>query len=113
MCAVPPRFRSIPNSLFDQAIDTLDLASRVRRKCVKPLYKMCANHTLLPASLHFELPVDIMGDAQYRSGFANVLRHQCGGQAVAVKALRSHGLTLEEMKSVSSHQLLSLSALMD
>ena len=104
MCVAPPRPRSISDSLFDQAIDTLDLAPRIRKKCVKSLYKMCANHTLLPASLHFDLPVDIMGDAQYRGGSANVLRRECGGREVAVKALRPHGLTLEGMKNVSCHR---------
>ena len=35
----------------NQALGILDLAPRIRRKCVKPLYKMCASHTLLPTSL--------------------------------------------------------------
>ena len=113
MCVAPPRPRSISNSLFDQAIDPLSLAPRIRKKCVKSLSKMCANHTLLPALLRFELPVDITGDAQYRGGSANVLRRECGGQEVAVKALRPHGLTLEEMKNVSCHRLTSIPVRID
>lgn len=68
---------------------------------------MCADYTLLPASLRFGLPVDAVGDAQYHGGSANVLRREYGGQEVAIKALRPHGLTPEEMKNVSRHQFIS------
>ena len=106
MCSTTPS-EAIPDFSLCQAIDTLDLAPQARKKCVKSLYKMCAAYTLLPASLRFGLPVDAVGDAQYRGGSANVLKRECGGQEVAVKALRPHRLTPEEMKNVSRHQLIS------
>ena len=42
-----------------------------------------------------------MGDVEYRGGSANVLKRECGGHQVAVKALRARGLSLQEMKNVS------------
>ena len=73
----------------DQALGTLDLAPRIRRKCMKSLYKMCANHTSLPTSLHLEPPEDPMGAAVCRGGFADVYKcQQSCGQEVAVKVLR-------------------------
>ena len=42
-----------------------------------------------------------MGDAQYHGGFADVLKRECRGREVAVKALRPHGLSLEAMTNVS------------
>ena len=63
---------------------------------------MCAGHNLLPRSLHFELPGNAMGDAQYHGGYADVLKRGCGGREVAIKALRARrGLTLEVMRNVS------------
>ena len=47
-----------------------------------------------------------MGDVQYRGGFADVLKCECGDRTVAVKALRPHdGLSLEDMRNVSHHWL--------
>lgn len=71
-----------------QALDNLNFAPRVRRKCVKMLYKMCARHALVPGSLHVELPENSVGVVMYRGGFGDVLRREYHGREVAVKALR-------------------------
>ncbi|KAF9780764.1 kinase-like domain-containing protein [Thelephora terrestris] len=84
--------------VMDQALETIDFAPRVRNKCVKSLYKMCARHTLLPSSLRFELPGGPMGEVKYRCGSADVLKRECGGREVAIKALWPRSdLSLETM----------------
>ena len=92
------------SSYVHQALGCCDFEPRIRRKCVKSLYMMCAGHTLLPGSLNFELPGNTMGDVRYRGGFADVLRRDGHGKDVAVKVLRAHGLSLKEMKNVSLHK---------
>lgn len=72
----------------DQALDTLNLTPRTRRKCVKLLYKMCAGCASLPTSLRFELPEKPMGAVLRRGGFAEVFKcQQSCGREVAVKVL--------------------------
>ena len=86
----------------DQALDGFEFAPKIRKKCVKSLYKMCAGRTLLPKSLHFEIPEDSAGVVVYRGGFADVLRREHRGQEVAVKALRVYGDNrLQETTNVS------------
>jgi hypothetical protein len=50
---------------------------------------MCAGHTLLPRSLHFELPDNSTGGVECRGGSADVLKRECRGREVAVKTLRT------------------------
>jgi len=55
---------------------------------VKSLYRMCAGHSLLPGSLHFELhdhPIDV---APCHGGFAVVSKREYRGKEVAVKVLQ-------------------------
>ena len=69
---------------------------------MKSLYKMCAGHTLLPVSLHFELHDDPMEVVLCRGGFADVSKREYRGQEVAVKVLRARkGNGLRVMTSVS------------
>ena len=56
---------------------------------MKTLYKMCAGHTLLPRSLHFELHEDPTDVVLFRGGFADVSKHAHYDQDVAVKVLRA------------------------
>lgn len=98
--ASPPRNRDIVDFLV-QALSSIDLKPRIRRKCVKLLYKTCAGHTLLPRSLRFELPEITTRDVQYRGGSADVLKYESGGREVAVKVLRVQGFSLEDMTNVS------------
>ncbi|KAF9643932.1 kinase-like protein [Thelephora ganbajun] len=74
--------------VIDEALGSLDFAPQTRRECVKPLYKMCAGHTLLPTSLYFELPDYNVDDVRYHGGFADVVTCEYRGREVAVKALR-------------------------
>ena len=50
---------------------------------------MCAGHTSLPRSLHFELQDDLMGTTFYHGGFADVVKRRYLGREVAVKVLRA------------------------
>ena len=51
-----------------------------------------------------------MGDVQYRGGFADVLKCECGDRTVAVKDLRPRDdLSLKEMRNVS-HSWLACTA---
>jgi hypothetical protein len=86
-----------------QAVDNLDFAPQIRNKCVRSLYKMCAGHTMLPRSLHFELPGNAMDadGALYCGGYADVFRCESGGREVAVKVLRRLSLSSQEIKKVS------------
>ena len=85
------RFTDLFSNLLispDQALDSLDLMPRTRKKCVKLLYKACASHTLLPRSLHFELHGDPVGIPSYGGGFGDVWKREHRGKEVAVKVLR-------------------------
>ena len=90
---VMPSPRNCFTDLFTsihQALTILDLAPRIRRKCVKLLYKTCAGHTSLPTSLRFELPEGPMGTALGRGGYADVFKcQQSCGREIAVKVLRA------------------------
>ena len=66
---------------------------------------MCVGHTLFPRSLHFELPGGTIGDVQYRGGTADVLKRECGGREVAIKAFRARGLSLGAMTKASHRWL--------
>ena len=52
---------------------------------------MRAGSTLLPRSLHFEIPDNSAGVVTYRGGFSDVLKREYRGQEVAVKALWVYG----------------------
>lgn len=89
-----------------QAMDSFDFTPRIRKKCVKSLYKMCARHTMLPKSLHFKLHEGQIGAVLRRGGSADVSKLEHRGQEVAVKVLRSHGnIASRDMINVG-HRLL-------
>ena len=75
-------------TLSRQALENPGIAPDVRRKCLRPLYKACADHGLLPRSLQIELVDGMTGDALYRGGFGDVRKCEHQGQQVAVKVLR-------------------------
>jgi len=89
----------------DQALDTFDFASRIRRKCIKSLYKMCACHAMIPYSLHFELCESVRDAPLCHGGSADVSKHKHGSREVAVKVLRVRG-NLRDMTNVSAGELL-------
>ena len=73
---------------FVQALNELDLASRIRKKCVKMLYKTCARNALFPRSLRIELCDNPDNTVLYRGGFGDVSKREYQGREVAVKRLR-------------------------
>ncbi|KAF9646793.1 kinase-like protein [Thelephora ganbajun] len=75
--------------VIDEALDSLDLAPRIRKTCVKSLYMACARHTLIPRSLRIELCNSSAGVVRYRGGFGDVSKHEYQGREVAVKTLRT------------------------
>jgi hypothetical protein len=66
---------------FVQALNGLDLASHIQKKCVKSLYKMCARHALFPRSLRIELCDNPDSVVSYRGGYGDVSKreYQAGG----------------------------------
>ena len=90
-----------PSVSGGQALGSFDFTTRVRKKCVKSLYKICAGHSLLPGSLLFELRDDPMDVALCRGGFADVSKREYCGRDVAVKVLRlRRGSSLQDMTNV-------------
>ncbi|KAF9780762.1 kinase-like domain-containing protein [Thelephora terrestris] len=97
---------------IDQALETIRFAPEIRRKCVKSLYKACAGHSLLPRSLHFELPGGTLGDVKYNSGHADVSKREYGGREVAIKALRPRaGVSLQDMTNRFCKEVITWKAL--
>ena len=85
-----------------QALDSLNIAPRIRKKCVKSLYKMCARHSLLPGSLRIELCYNQAAVPHSRGGFADVWKSEHRGLEVAVKALRTSSQSdLQRITNVS------------
>lgn len=95
--------RGVASSLISgQALVNLDLEPRVRRKCVKLLYKTCSGHRILPKSLRFKPPGNAKRDAQSRDGFTNVSKREYGGRRLEVKVLRAPLLMAQGVIKVSS-----------
>ena len=70
-------------------LETIELAPRVRKNCLKLLYRMCARHSLLPGSLQIEVCYNSAATPHSRGGFADVWRGEYDGLEVAVKVLRT------------------------
>ena len=71
----------------DQVLDRPDLPLWARVKCVRPLYRICGYHGLLPKAL--KVPVFYRdGYTLYKGGFADVWKGECRGREVAVKVIR-------------------------
>lgn len=73
-----------------KALESPDLAPRVRKRCLKSLYKACTGHVLLPKSLQIHLDDNPEGVALYRGGFGDVWKREYRGQEVAVKVVRTY-----------------------
>ena len=73
-----------------QALDGLYLASSVRNRCVKSLYKTCADRCILPRSLQIEPSYNPADVPHSRGGFADVWKGQYRKREVGVKVLRIH-----------------------
>ena len=95
--------RGVASSLISgQALVNLDLEPRVRRKCVKLLYKTCSGHRILPKSLRFKPPENAKRDAQSRDSFTNVSEREYDGRRLEVKVLRTTPLMPQGVAEVSS-----------
>jgi hypothetical protein len=66
-----------------------ELPPRIRKKCLKSLYRTCGRHALLPRTLKIPACYDRTGTALYRGGFADVWKGQHCGRDVAVKVIRT------------------------
>jgi len=73
---------------FVQALNGLNLASHIQKKCMKMLYKACARHALFPTTLRIELCDNPDGVVLYRGGYGDVSKREYQGREVAVKRLR-------------------------
>ena len=79
-----------PLHSFVQGLNELNLAPRVRKKCLKLLYNTCARSALFPTSLKIELCDNSEGVVMYRGGFGDVSKREYQGREVAVKMLRTY-----------------------
>ena len=67
-----------------------ELPPRIRKKCVKSLYRTCGRHALLPRTLKIAVCYDRTGTASYRGGFSDVWKGKHCGRDVAVKVIRTY-----------------------
>jgi hypothetical protein len=67
-----------------------ELPPRVRKKCLKLLYRTCGHHALLPRTLKISVCYDRTGTALCRGGYADVWKGEHCGRAVAVKVIRTY-----------------------
>ncbi|KAF9791048.1 kinase-like domain-containing protein [Thelephora terrestris] len=74
----------------DEALDRPDLPPSVRKQCLRPLYKTCGRHALLPTSLKIPICYDQTSDASYSGGYADVWKGEHCGRDVAVKVIRRY-----------------------
>ena len=75
---------------IDQVLDSMSLSPRIREKCMRSLYKMCARHTLFPTSLRIMLCDDPTDVVLFRGGFGDVSKRIYKEREVAVKTLRTY-----------------------
>ena len=71
-------------------MDSPGLSPSARRKCLKLLYRTCAQHALLPRSLKVPICYDRTGHALFRGGYADVWKGECRGRDVAVKVMKTY-----------------------
>ena len=67
-----------------------ELPPRIRKKCLKSLYRTCGRQALLPSTLKIPVCYDRTGTALYRGGYADVWKGQHYGRDVAVKVIRTY-----------------------
>ena len=73
----------------DQILDRPDLPLWARVKCVRPLYKTCGLHGLLPQALKVPIYYDRNGYPLYQGGYADVWKGTYYNREVAVKVIRT------------------------
>ncbi|KAF9790923.1 kinase-like domain-containing protein [Thelephora terrestris] len=76
--------------VIDEALDRPDLSPLARKECLRPLYRTCGRHAILPRTLKIPICYDRTSDALYSGGYADVWRGEYHGQDVAVKVIRTY-----------------------
>ena len=72
----------------NQALETLDISPRIRKKCLKALYRTCGRNAILPSSFQIPHCYDRQGVALCQGGFADVWKGRHLDVDVAVKVIR-------------------------
>ena len=67
-----------------------ELSPRIRKRCLKSLYRTCGRHTVLPRALKISIRYDRTGVALYRGGYADVWKGRHHGRNVAVEVIRTY-----------------------
>ena len=86
------------SALFDQTLDDLDHALRMR--CLRLVCKICEDYALLPESMAIPLSCDRAKDPLYYGGFADVWKGTSRDLEVAVKVLKSYQYNREQTRRV-------------
>ena len=99
ICQAEPTLR---RSVY-QVSDNPDLPLRVRVRCLRPLYRACGHHGLLPTSLKVTVCYDRDDYPLYKGGCADVWKGECCGREVAVKVIRAYSRSdLQKITKVCS-----------
>lgn len=61
-----------------------------RMQCLRPLYRTCGRHAILPRTLKIPICYDKTSDALYSGGYADVWKGEYCGRDVAVKVIRTY-----------------------
>ncbi|KAF9791124.1 hypothetical protein BJ322DRAFT_428820 [Thelephora terrestris] len=74
--------------VINEALDMPDLSPWAQNQCLRPLYRTCGRHALLPKAMEIPACYDPTGNALYKGGYADVWKGQYRGKDVAVKVIR-------------------------
>lgn len=74
---------------IDQALGMPDILPSVRNRCLRPLYKTCGRHALLPKKMKVPICYDRTSDALYSGGYADVWKGRYRHRDVAVKVIKT------------------------
>ena len=88
-CSLPKDVSIDSDSNLRSITQELDnLEPRIRRRCLRYLYRICGRQSLIPRTLEVEAQYDQKGYPLRNGGFADVWMGQHNGREVAVKVLR-------------------------
>lgn len=80
-----------------------NLSPRIRRRCLRFLYKICGRHAILPRSLEIPLCYDPKDNPLCCGGFGEVWKGEYRGREVAAKVLKVYKTSdLDQIKRVCS-----------
>lgn len=94
--------KSVLTHSVNQALEMPDLSPWARNQCLRPLYRTCGRHALLPKTMEISVCYDRTSDTLYSGGYADVWKGQYHGRDVAVKVIRTYSSSnLEKVIGVS------------